>query len=131
MGGITAAQLFVLRHVADQPGCSLDDVVQRTLTTQSSASEVVGRLIDHGLVVSRISTEDRRRVALSPTETGMRVARECGPSIQDMLIAAFASLPSAQQETLADGLAAWLAAARLQSVRPSMFFEPDANPGAR
>jgi DNA-binding MarR family transcriptional regulator len=127
-GGVTTAQLFVLRHIAENPGRSLDDVVRKTLTTQSTASEVVGRLLSQGLIVSRVSAADRRRVALSPTEAGLQVVRECGPSVQDTLIVALGSLPLEQQEAIATGLADWLTAAKLQSVAPSMFFEPDANP---
>jgi DNA-binding MarR family transcriptional regulator len=125
VGAITTAQLFVLRHIAENPGQSLDHAVRKTLTTQSTASEVVGRLIERGLVCSRPSPDDRRRVALSPTAMGEEVVRECGPSIQDTLIAALASLPPERQEAIADGLAAWLAAAKLQSISASMFFEPD------
>ena len=109
----------------ENPGQSLDHVVRKTLTTQSTASEVVGRLIERGLVCSRPSPDDRRRVALSPTAIGEEVVRECAPSIQDTLIAALTSLPPERQEAIADGLAAWLAAAKLQSISASMFFEPD------
>jgi DNA-binding MarR family transcriptional regulator len=123
--GITSAQLFVLRHIAENPGRSLDDVVRRTLTTQSAASEVVARLVGRGLVTSEPTAADRRRVALAATAAGEQVLQESAPPIQDTLIAALHSLPASQQDAIADGLAAWLVAANLAGVAPSMFFEPE------
>jgi DNA-binding MarR family transcriptional regulator len=123
--GIGSAQLFVLRHIAANPGRSLDEIVRRTLTTQSTASEVVARLVARGLVTSETAPHDHRRVALTVTTDGDALIRESAPSIQDTLIAALCSLPAHQQQSIADGLAAWLAAANLTGVVPSMFFEPD------
>jgi DNA-binding MarR family transcriptional regulator len=123
--GITSAQLFALRTIAENPGLALDDVVRRTLTTQSSVSEVVARLAGRGLVTSEPAAKDRRRVALNVTPAGARLIAESGPPIQNTLIIALCSLPAPQQEAIADGLAAWLSAANLAGVVPSMFFEPD------
>ena len=123
--GMTSAQLFVLKSIAEQPGLSLDDVVRRTLTTQSTVSEVVARLVARGLVTSEPAPKDRRRVALNVTPAGRCVIAESAPPIQDTLIAALRSLPAAQQEAIAEGLAAWLSAANLAGVVPSMFFESD------
>jgi DNA-binding MarR family transcriptional regulator len=123
--GITSAQLFVLRTIAENPGVSLDDVVRRTLTTQSTVSEVVARLVARELVTSEPATNDRRRVALNVTPAGRGVIATSAPPIQHTLIAALRSLPAPQQEAIAEGLAAWLAAANLAGVVPSMLFEPD------
>ena len=123
--GITSAQLFVLRSIAEHPGLSLDDLVRRTLTTQSTVSEVVTRLVGRALVTSKPAASDRRRVTLNVTPAGSDVITESAPPIQDTLIAALRSLPMAQQEAIADGLAAWLTAANLAGVVPSMLFEPD------
>ena len=107
---------------------SLDDVVRRTLTTQSTASEVVARLVSRGLVTSEPAENDRRRVALRVTPAGDHIIAVCEPPVQDTLIVALRSLPAPQQEAIADGLAAWLAAANLAGVAPSMFFESDESP---
>ena len=126
--GITSAQIFVLRSIAEHPGLSLDDVVRRTLTTQSTASEVVARLVSRGLVTSEPAENDRRRIALRVTPAGDHIIAVCEPPVQDTLIVALRSLPAPQQEAIAGGLAAWLAAANLAGVVPSMFFESDESP---
>ena len=123
--GITTAQLFVLKHIARCPRCSVSDVAGRTLTTQSTASEVVARLVERGLVSRVISEADRRRATLSATEKGLDVLRAGSPPVQDELIAALTRLPMLQQEAIASGLTAWLDAAGFGDVPPSMFFEAE------
>jgi len=124
--GLTAAQLFVLTHIARHGGVSLGDVAAHTLTTQSTASEVVARLVDRGLVQRAVSAADRRRVELSATAFGRRTLRFSSPPVQETLIAALRKLPIGQQESIAQGLAAWLECAGFTTLAPLMFFEPDA-----
>jgi DNA-binding MarR family transcriptional regulator len=123
--GLTAAQLFVLTHIAEHPQGSLGDVAARTLTTQSTASEVVSRLVDRGLVTKTSSVRDRRRAALEATAAGTALLAASGPPVQQRLIAALSGLPPLQQEAIADGLTAWLDAAGFASLPASMFFEGD------
>lgn len=127
--GITTAQLFVLKHIAEHPGGSLGDVATRTLTTQSTASEVVARLVARGLVSRKPAAEDRRRVVLSATADGRRVIEASSPPVQERLIDAISQLPDSQQEAIARGLTAWLDAAGFGELAPSMFFEPEAGAG--
>src|SRR5579885_2556290 len=47
---ITGAQLFVLRALAAEPGLSINELAERTMTHQSSVSVVVSRLVARGLV---------------------------------------------------------------------------------
>jgi DNA-binding MarR family transcriptional regulator len=123
--GITAAQIFVLKGIAEHPGGSLRDVSARTLTTQSTASEVVARLVERGLVARGSAAGDRRRAALSATVDGLRVLQASSPPVQELLIAAISRLPPNQQEAIARGLTAWLEAAGFGELAPSMFFEPE------
>ena len=123
--GITAAQLFVLKGIAEHPGGSLRDVSARTLTTQSTASEVVARLVARGLVARGPAAGDRRRAVLSATPEGFRALRASDPPVQELLIAAIGQLPPVQQEAIAAGLTVWLEAAGFGELAPSMFFEPE------
>src|SRR5438046_715948 len=60
--GLSGAQLFVLRTVAESPGLSLNDLAERTRTHQSSVSVVVTRLAHEGLVQKGAARGDARRV---------------------------------------------------------------------
>jgi len=125
--GLSAAQHFVLRQLALEPGQSLIDLARRTRTTQSSVSEVVSRLVKRELVSRRTSDTDRRRTELSLTPAGDAVLRRSPETVQEKLVAGFAALGETERRRIADGLEQWLAASLLGDVEPILFFEePDA-----
>src|SRR2546421_482493 len=49
-GGLSGAQLFVLRQVDARSGLSVGQLAASTLSRQSTVSEVVSRLVERGLV---------------------------------------------------------------------------------
>ena len=71
--GVTTAQFFVLRQLAERDGLSLGEIAERTLTRQSTVSVVVARLEEHGLVRRDRADDDRRRLELSLTAAGRRL----------------------------------------------------------
>ena len=121
--GVSSAQLFALREIAGHPGRSLSDLAAATLTTQSSVSEVVARLIQQGLVVRKVAADDRRRTELVPTGLGRAALARAPQTAQEKLLASFRSLPESDQHRIAAGLEAWIDAAQLQHLTPTMFFE--------
>jgi DNA-binding MarR family transcriptional regulator len=122
--GISGAQLFVLRELVERPGQSLRDLVARTLTSQSTVSEVVAPLVERGLVARRASADDGRRDVLSPTPAGRAMLRAAPPTVQTALVEGLRRLSPGTLAVLADGLEQWLMAAGLGDVPPTMFFEP-------
>lgn len=121
--GVSAAQLFVLRQVAVRPGQSLSELAHRTHTTQSSVSEVIGRLGTLGMVERRPAESDRRRAELTLTPAGRAVLLRAPDTVQERLIAGLSRLPEWQRQALADAMDAWLAEAGLAAVPPTMFLE--------
>ena len=126
-GGISGARLFVMRQVEASPGLSIRELAARTHARQSTVSEVVSRLVEAGLVTRRASPTDARQAALSLTARGRRAMSGAGPTAQERLAEALASLPPGQRDTLAGALEAWLAAAGLADAPTTMFFETDAD----
>lgn len=114
--GLSAAQLFALRQIASQPHQSMSELAKRTLTSQSSVSEVITRLVDRGFVSREISARDRRRAELALTDTGERLLAKVPETIQEQLAAGFDRLTPIQQAGLAGGLEAWLAESGLGEV---------------
>lgn len=121
--GVSSAQLFALRQIARRPGQSLSDIAAATMTTQSSISEVVTRLVKRGLVARAVSKEDHRRTELEATKAGRASLASAPETTQEKLLAGFRALSPRKQQLLAGGLREWLEAAGLERVEPTMFFE--------
>lgn len=102
--GLSSAQIFVLRQVAQNPNSALKDIAQATLTDQSSVSVVVARLVERGLVRRRTSTDDGRRAELTLTPAGRRVLDRAPVSPQSRMIEAFRRLSPTEARGIARGL---------------------------
>jgi DNA-binding MarR family transcriptional regulator len=121
--GTSAAQLFVLRQIALSPGQSVSELTARTLTTQSTTSEVVARLVEAGLVRRRASEGDARRAELTLTARGAAAVDGAPETAQERLVASLARLSAAERRTLADAMERWLDVAGFTDTPATMFFE--------
>jgi len=122
-GGVSGAQQFVLSQLAADPGLSLSELAERTLTRPSTVSEVVGRLTAAGLVRREHSRADARRLVLTLTARGAAIAASGDPSVPQRLADGLARLTVTQRAQLARALEAWVAAAGLSRITPTMFLE--------
>lgn len=122
-GGISGAQLFALRQIAETPGLSINGLAAKTLARQSSVSELVSRLDDRGFIHRSPNEADARQVELTLTAKGKRAIADSRATAQERLIAGLDVLPKAKRKELAESLEAWLAAAGFADVEPTMFFE--------
>lgn len=120
---ISAAQLFVLRELANLPDQSVKDLAAVTMTTHSTVSQVVGQLISKRLVTRTTDELDKRRSVLRLTRQGSTLLRKAPRAIQENLVDGFALLAPRERRSLAVGLEKWLVASGLSGVRPAMLFE--------
>jgi DNA-binding MarR family transcriptional regulator len=123
--GITGAQLFVLQQLAEQPGASLREIADRTLTDQSSVSVVVSRVVDAGYVDRRTSASDARRTELTLTPAGRALLRRAPDLAQAQLVAALHAVPAARLRVTAAVLDGVARAMSSTTEPPPMFFEPE------
>jgi DNA-binding MarR family transcriptional regulator len=130
-GGVSGAQLFVLRQVAAQPGLTIGELAERTFSSQSTVSGVVARLVAKGLVARRAGPTDARQTVLTLTRRGVRAIEGAAPVAQERLARALVELPAHVRSSLADGLEAWLGAAGFSEEPATMFFEPNRSPRRR
>ena len=121
--GLSGAQLFVLRTVAESPGLSLNELAQRTRTHQSSVSVVVTRLAREGLVQKRIADGDARRVEIRLSSKGRGRLDVAPQSAQERLVASVDALAGAERARLAVTLERLVRGLALPRKRPAMFFE--------
>jgi DNA-binding MarR family transcriptional regulator len=119
----SAAQLFMLSQVALQPKQSLSDVARRTLTSQSSASEVLARLVRRGFVDRHVSATDRRRIEFSTTRDGAHLLELAPGTVQQRFVSGFHALLPGHQRALAGAMNAWMVSAGMSEIPATMFME--------
>ncbi len=120
--GLTGAQIFVLRGLADGGPMSVNDLARRTFTHQSSVSTVITRLRARGLVRQTADGRDRRKRILALTSTGRAALAKAPYAFQARLIETVQELTPATRKTVARALER-IADAMSASRRPGMFFE--------
>jgi DNA-binding MarR family transcriptional regulator len=104
--GLPPAQLRVLRELSRRPANSLGELAARTYTDPSSASVVVQRLVERGLVQRGESERDRRRTALQASAEGRALAARAPGDAVARVAGAITPLGEAQAAQLARGLQA-------------------------
>jgi DNA-binding MarR family transcriptional regulator len=123
--GVSAAQAFVLRSLAQAPARSLAELASRTLTDQSSVSTVVSKLVDRGLVIRKTSANDRRRAELRLTAAGQRIARSAPRSPQPRIAEAIQALSPARRAEIVRALDVLVDAIGAGQVGARMLFEDE------
>jgi DNA-binding MarR family transcriptional regulator len=131
--GVSAAQLYVLRALADDADASLSELAARTMTDRTSVKAVVDRLVEGGLVTKKTSTEDRRRAAIRITPKGRTLLRGAPRPPTALLVDGLEQLEPAQLRRLARGLRALTRAMKIDEDRAGMLFEelPEGEPAGR
>ena len=114
--GLSGAQLETLEILRESPGLSATDLAARSATDQSTASVVVKRLADAGLVERRYEDGDRRRANLSLTAEAHGVLAKAPPSVPSRLRDAFGRMGHSERVSLTILLERWLGLAGLRRV---------------
>jgi DNA-binding MarR family transcriptional regulator len=122
---ITGAQLYVLRVLVAEPGLSINELAERTMTHQSSVSVVVSRLVAAGLVTRAQARDDRRRMVVTPTARGRAVHKRSPAVAQEKLITAVRLMAPAERRAVARGLGSLVQALGASRGKPAMFFEEE------
>jgi len=123
--GVTNAQLFLLRQLAEAEPLSVNALAERARTNQSTVSSVVSRIVDAGLVRRARVPDDGRRVALSLSPKGRRLLRRAPTPPTEALFDGLASLSDKEARALETGLTALLAALRLKPDQAPLLFEDE------
>jgi DNA-binding MarR family transcriptional regulator len=126
--GLSAAQLFVLHVLRDGRTCSLNDLADWTETDQSSVSVVVRKLVQKQLVLKRTCDEDRRRLEITLSAAGRKLAEAAPQPVQERLMARMSALSPEERDQLSKLLERL--ALQDQETPPMFFEEPKAKPRA-
>jgi len=91
--GISGAQLWALSQVAGKPGLKVGELARDLAIHQSTASNLLRRLVRLGLVKRRRAGRDQRTVALYVTPQGLKVLRHAPQPRIGVLQQALSDLP--------------------------------------
>lgn len=118
--GLSAAQLFVLHKLRDVERLSVGELAARTLTSQSSVSEVVQKLVTAGHVARARSARDGRSVELSLTELGRKLIENAPIAPQDYILAGLSRMPPRERRQLGRLLSRLVKETGMVNVEPQM-----------
>lgn len=99
--GLSAAQIFVLKKLKTEPGLSINDLAERTVTHQSSVSVVVKKLEEQGFVRRETSPQDSRKVVVFLTPEGTEKLGGIPLTVQEEMIEALQKMPDSKTQELA------------------------------
>lgn len=102
--GVTNAQLFVLRELAECEPLSINDIAARAMTLQSTASLLVARLVSLRLVRRTADVNDARRALISLTARGRRIADRASEPPTAQVLRALGELRPGTRRGLGDAL---------------------------
>jgi DNA-binding MarR family transcriptional regulator len=124
--GVSGAQLFVLRALAQHGPLTVNELAEQTLTHQSSVSLVVAKLESRGFVRKGKSPNgDRRFVWLELTSPGRGLLSQAPETAQELLVRNVRKMGPAQRRRVNDVLKLLVRAMEGGDFIPNMFFEDD------
>jgi DNA-binding MarR family transcriptional regulator len=126
--GVSNAQLFLLQQIAGEPDLSVNELAQRAMTHQSTASVVLSRLERRGLVQRVPSPQDGRSVVLRVTPAGRRLLRRAPAPATSQVVDAIGRLTNAEVRMLRQGVCALGREAGFKCEAPPMLFQEEAAP---
>lgn len=100
----SVAQIRVLSCLTSTPGASLSDVARFLSVTKATASNMVARMVEKGLVERLDDPNERRCVMLHATATGTEVYRIARSQAQGAVTEVLQNLSTEQKVKIAEGL---------------------------
>jgi DNA-binding MarR family transcriptional regulator len=106
--GVSGAQLWALSRIAAEPGLRVSDLAKSLAIHQSTASNLIEKLVEQGLVSRERSSRDQRVVHLSISSLGEAVLGRAPGPFQGLLPDALSKLDADQLNTLHESLSTLL-----------------------
>jgi len=98
--GISGTLVWVLREVGVSPGLRVSELAETMAIHQSTASNLLDKLQERGLIERDRSTDDQRVVRVFLTRSGEALVRRVPQSTRGLMQEALLKLPSASLHSL-------------------------------
>lgn len=100
----SVAQYRTLGHLKRKPGVSITDVARHLGVTKATASVVVEKLVQRGLLTRVAKAGQRRTAALTITPKGDRLLRQARARTRERLAVGLVGLSAVERGTIVSGL---------------------------
>lgn len=118
--GLSGAQLWALREVAEKPGLRVSDLAKAMSVHQSTASNLLDKLSNRKLIRRERNDADQRIVRLHLTEEGLKIVANAPGPARGILPAALNRLPDETLDNLNRGLSLLLDAIEIRDKEAAM-----------
>jgi DNA-binding MarR family transcriptional regulator len=102
--GLTGPQLVVLKEVDEAAPRTVGDLAHAVNLSQATVTGILDRLEKKGMIERRRSTEDRRKVIVTPTDAAGKALAGAPPLLQEHFTRNFALLPDWEQSQVLSSL---------------------------
>jgi DNA-binding MarR family transcriptional regulator len=100
-GGVTLHQVGALRHLVEHGPLTMNELAARMEISPSSVTQLVDRLVHHGLVERTADPKDRRILRVAVSGSASDAVRDCDKERRQRLAALLAPLSDDELELLA------------------------------
>ena len=101
---LTSPQLVFLQEIGECNGITIGHLARRTSLSCATATGIVDRLEQRGLVLRSRNGQDRRQVQLSLTPPGRDAYERRPPALQETFLRALAGLPPGEKQRMLESL---------------------------
>lgn len=98
--GVNGAQLWALSAIGEKPGMTVSDLSKSLAVHQSTASNLVEKLVKKGFVRRERNSDDQRIVHLYAQPDGLALVKDAPKPLQGVLPDALSEMPVAELEQL-------------------------------
>jgi DNA-binding MarR family transcriptional regulator len=102
--GLTGPQLVVLKELVETTPHTVGDLANAVNLSHATVTGILDRLERKGMVERKRSTEDRRKIIVSPTESAVEALADAPPLLQEHFTSNFAALSDWEQTQILSSL---------------------------
>ncbi len=102
--GVSGSQLWILHEVAKTPYIGVSELADHLSIHQSTCSQLVEKLVAHGLIIKERSKEDQRRVGVRLTKEAEAILGKAPGPAKGILPEALQALPESALQALDNSL---------------------------
>lgn len=111
--GITISQCHAIVEIGRKESIFLNELAEILTLDKSTMSRTINNLVEEGLVVRKLHSEDRRYITLKLTERGKEVFNNVEGSMNEYYKSVFTSIPELSREQVLESLKLLVEAANL------------------